>query len=176
MYTRTQQVFVKMLVLSGLFHGCSSPQMGIAPAMALETTPSADAAHSSCSSELSHRAILPTLPTPCSTFPLEQASTPYTVTDKEDHQIHFKYEQGQWQASVREQIGAFSRQEVLSVACEEHGEVGAFLEKLQHQPSQYAQHQVHVVHTKRTTSPGKFVYLGRQGLQGGGYGMHKLVL
>ena len=150
----------------------------------VETTDRHDTVTDFHNSKLSHAEMLPdsTISPDHNALQVETttheypATVSYAFSDREGHQIHFKYEQGQWQASVREQIGAFSRQEVLSVACEEHGEVGAFLEKLQHQPSQYAQHQVHVVHTKRTTSPGKFVYLGRQGLQGGGYGMHKLVL
>ena len=86
------------------------------------------------------------------------------------HPVRFMHRDGQWWASVRERIGAFYRVWMLPVACERHGDVAKALADLQDKPTQYTQRRIHVMHTKQTPYVPQFVYLGAQGLQGGGNG------
>ncbi|MEO1219576.1 MAG: AAA family ATPase, partial [Bacteroidota bacterium] len=94
--------------------------------------------------------------------------------DREGHQLYFTHREGVWEATVTEQIGAFSHAEVLPVACEGHGDVGQFLSDLQHRSDAYMQRHVHVVRTRADEVFSKFVYLGKQGLQGGTPSMYGL--
>ena len=86
------------------------------------------------------------------------------------HPVRFMHQDGQWWASVRERIGVFSRVMLLPVACEGHGDVAKALADLQAKPTQYTQRRIHVMYTKQTPYVPQFVYLGAQGLQGGGNG------
>ncbi|MEO1301173.1 MAG: AAA family ATPase, partial [Bacteroidota bacterium] len=94
-------------------------------------------------------------------------ATSYVFLDREGYRLYFTYKEGVWEATVTEQIGAFSRAEVLPIVCEGHGDVGQFLSDLYHRSDEYVQRHVHVVRTRADETFSKFVYLGRQGLQGG---------
>ena len=86
------------------------------------------------------------------------------------HPVRFMHQDGQWWASVRERIGEFYRVWVLPVACQGHGDVAKALAGLQQKPTEYTRSRIHVMHTKQIPYMPQFVYLGAQGLQGGGNG------
>ena len=148
----------------------------------VETTDSHDTVTEFHNSKLSHAAMLPDstispdhnalqIDTTTQEYP---ATVSYAFSDREDHQLNFKYENGQWKATVREKIGVFSRQEVLPVVCQGHEDIDRCLLDLQGKPTGCIRRNIHVVRTKQDKSPSKFVYLGRQGLQGGGHSVYSL--
>ena len=96
--------------------------------------------------------------------------------DREGHRLYFTCKEGVWEATVAEQIGGFPRAEVLPVVCEGHDDVERFLSDLQHRSGAYVQQHVHVVRTRAGEAFSKFVYLGRQGLQGGAPSMYGLAI
>ena len=80
-------------------------------------------------------------------------------------QVRFMHHDGQWQASVREPIGMFSRVMKLPVACERHGDVAKALADLQAKPDKYVQRRIHVLPAAPPYLA--MVYIGEQGLKGG---------
>ena len=79
--------------------------------------------------------------------------------------VRFMHHNGQWQASVREPIGVFSRVMTLPVACQRHGDVEAALFALQAKPDKYVQRRIHVLPAAPPYLA--MVYIGEQGLKGG---------
>ncbi|MEO1301275.1 MAG: AAA family ATPase, partial [Bacteroidota bacterium] len=110
--------------------------------------------------------------------PVKSAEAPQTTSsvflDLEGHRLYFTCQEGRWEATVAEQIGGFSREEVLPIVCERHDDAGQFLSDLRHRSDGYIQRHVHVVRTGASEAFSKFVYLGRQGLQGGAPSMYGL--
>ena len=79
--------------------------------------------------------------------------------------VRFMHHNGQWQASVREPIGVFSRVMTLPVACQRHGDVAKALAELQAKPDKYVQRRIHVLPAAPPYLA--MVYIGEQGLKGG---------
>ena len=79
--------------------------------------------------------------------------------------VRFMHHNGQWQASVTEPIGVFSRIMTLPVACQRHGDVEAVLFALQAKPDKYVQRRIHVLPAAPPYLA--MVYIGEQGLKGG---------
>ena len=79
--------------------------------------------------------------------------------------VRFMHHNGQWQASVREPIGMFSRVMKLPVACQRHGDVAKALADLQAKPDKYVQRRIHVLPAAPPYLA--MVYIGEQSLKGG---------
>ena len=78
--------------------------------------------------------------------------------------VRFMRQDGQWQASVSERPGGPFKE--LPVACQHHGDVEAALFALQAKPDKYVQRRIHVLPAAPPYL--SMVYLGMQGLKGGG--------
>ena len=79
--------------------------------------------------------------------------------------VRFMHHDGQWQATVREPIGMFSRVMTLPVACQRYGDVAKALADLQGKPDKYVQRRIHVLPAAPPYLA--MVYIGEQGLKGG---------
>ncbi|MEO1301140.1 MAG: NB-ARC domain-containing protein, partial [Bacteroidota bacterium] len=150
MKTHTKQSIVITLLFSGLLQSCYSPNIS-APEI-----PTTQAKAMSV----------------CAYVPFEEQNTDTHTLDPvisaQGHQLCFTHESGEWKATATEQLGPFFRTAVLPVVCEDQGDIASFLSDLQNKPADYAQRLVHVVRASRANGPAQFVYLGRQGLRGGG--------
>ena len=120
----------------------------------------------------------PAQPSPAITPLLPLVTQPKSLADKAPQgiadqvflaqggqQVRFMHQDGQWQASVREPIGVFSRVMKLPVACQRHGDVEKALAALQAKPDKYVQRRIHVLPAAPPYLA--MVYLGEQGLKGG---------
>ncbi|MEN0016479.1 MAG: NB-ARC domain-containing protein, partial [Bacteroidota bacterium] len=150
MKTHTKQSIAITLLFSGLLQSCYSPNISV------PEIPTTQAKATSV----------------CISVPFEEKNTDTHTLDPvisaQGHQLYFTHGSGEWKATVTEQLGSFSRTAVLPMVCENQGDVASFLSDLQDKPVDYAQRLVHVVRASRADGPAQFVYLGRQGLRGGG--------
>ena len=108
----------------------------------------------------------PQLPSPAAKTPQDITSPIFVAQGGQ--RVHFMYKNDQWQASVMERIGAFSRTEVLPVFCERHGDIAATLRALQGKPDKYVQQRIHVMTARQIPYVPKLVFIGEQSLKGGG--------
>ena len=89
---------------------------------------------------------------------------------REGESVRFYYQMGQWRAEVSSHIGAFSRQSVLPVVCNQGEDIASSLEVLSRYPSWQRQRQIHVLDRNVCPTLGAVVYVGALGLKGGGEG------